>query len=334
MLKASDLIQLPYTPDLSEGGSAYACRWLAATNERMGASPGGRLRGIAGGAVVELAFRRYLTGQAVPFKVREGTPFSQPEHYNLALGGHRCDIINYLLTRPSQLVQLRQDPASLLQAPALIPIEQFAAPGHKPDDLYVFAFLAGSVAAALRDVKTAISAGQTVHLVHPLPEEWRLPPTWRQLESLSLKSECEEALPVEIGGLDAQRNFVTEAFELPPLKRTAAPQEFFSLAYMHAGRLPDARLGLHSPVIGEPYLIQPHEWSNIWITGEQILLAGWLTHEEFHNKAAVLNAGMPTFQFTATRTKNLSVQMDLLKPLGGLLEKVRRWELEKINARM
>ena len=98
----------------------------------------------------------------------------------------------------------------------------------------------------------------------------------------------------------------------------SVPQEFFSLAYMHAGRLPETRLGLHSPVRGEAYIIQPHEWADIWIQGEQILLAGWLTHEEFRSKASVLNAGMPTFQFAHTHTKNLLVPLHELKPLGGL----------------
>jgi hypothetical protein len=39
------------------------------------------------------------------------------------------------------------------------------------------------------------------------------------------------------------------------------------------------------------------------ILGEQILLASWLTHEEFRSKAAVLNAGMPAYQFVRTHTK-------------------------------
>jgi hypothetical protein len=141
MISTNDLIPLPYTPDLSEAGIACACRWLAGTFERIGEAPAERMRGEAGGAAVELAFRRHLSAQNVPFEVREGTPFRQPEHFNLALGGHRCDVISYLISRPNQLAQLRQDPANLLQAPALIPLDQFSAEGHKPDDLYVFAFL-------------------------------------------------------------------------------------------------------------------------------------------------------------------------------------------------
>jgi hypothetical protein len=326
MLKASDLIQLPYTPDLSEGGSAYACRWLASTYGRLGDAPAERLRRCAAQAAVELAFRRHLTGQDVPFEVREGTPFSQPEHYSLTLGGHRCNIISYLITRPSQVAQSRQNPASLLQAPALIPLEQFSAEGQKPDDLFLFAFLAGELATSQEHIQSACAAGQSVHLVHLMPEAWRRPARWLRLERLALKSECAELMPMELGGLDFRREFLTAACKLPALTRQPVTQEFYSLAYVHAGRLPEARLGLHSPVRGEAYIIQSHQWENLWIQGEQILLAGWLTHEGFRSKATVLNAGMPTFQFTHTHTKNLLVPTGALNPVGGLLEKVREWE--------
>jgi hypothetical protein len=106
----------------------------------------------------------------VPFDVWEGTPFSQPGHYSLRLGGHRCDVISYLISRPAQVAQLKQEPASLLQAPAMLPLELFASEGHKPDDLYIFAFLSGKVAASQEDVKRTIAAGQAIHLIHPLPK--------------------------------------------------------------------------------------------------------------------------------------------------------------------
>jgi hypothetical protein len=58
-------------------------------------------------------------------------------------------------------------------------------------------------------------------------------------------------------------------------------------------------------------------------------VAGWLTHEGFRNKATVLNTGMPTFQFAHTHVKNLLVPTGALNPLGGLLEKVKEWEVGK-----
>ncbi|MBI4733056.1 MAG: hypothetical protein HY781_13200, partial [Chloroflexi bacterium] len=49
MLTEPDLLRLPYTPDLTEGGIAYACRSLAYTYDRMGGSPVDRLRRIVAG---------------------------------------------------------------------------------------------------------------------------------------------------------------------------------------------------------------------------------------------------------------------------------------------
>ena len=122
---------------------------------------------------------------------------------------------------------------------------------------------------------------------------------------------------------------MTAQLELPPRQRVLVDQPFYSLAYVHTGRLPEARLGLHSPVRGEAYIVQPNAWGNIWIQGEQVLLAGWLTHEDYRRKAKVLNAGAPTFQFDHTRTKNLLVPMAELNPLGILLKRVCAWEAEK-----
>ena len=87
MLTASDLIRLPYTPDLTEGGIEYALRSLSYTYDRMGGSPYERLRRIVAGVAVELAFRRYLSQQNIPFDVKGATPFTDPDRYDVALGG-------------------------------------------------------------------------------------------------------------------------------------------------------------------------------------------------------------------------------------------------------
>ena len=92
-------------------------------------------------------------------------------------------------------------------------------------------------------------------------------------------------------------------------------QSFHSLAYIHAAHKPGARIGLHSPLRGESYFVPVHKCGNIWVYGMDILLTGWLTHEEFRRRASVLNAGMRTFQYARTRTKNLLVPMAELNPL-------------------
>ena len=329
MITVSDLLHLPYTPDLTEGGIAYACRSLAYTYNRMGGSPFDRLRRIVAGVAVELAFRRYLGSQAVPFDVLGATPFTDPDRYDVSLGGHRCDVKSYTISRRSQVTLLRRDPGVVLQAPALVPLDQFAAEGHKPDDLYLIAILLSLVAVAREDVEKALAAGQPVYLIQPLPEAWARPSNWIPLEKLALKSECETPITIEIGGQNVEREFVTARLELPPKKRMAVEQIFYSLAYVHAAGKPEARIGLHSPVRGEAYIVQAHEWGNIWVYGMDILLTGYLTHEEYRRKSNVLNAGARTFQYDRTRTKNLLVPITELNPLGELFERVRAWEAER-----
>jgi hypothetical protein len=87
--------------------------------------------------------------------------------------------------------------------------------------------------------------------------------------------------------------------------------------------MPGVRVGLHSPARGDPYLIPPQEWGNIWVYGLSILLAGYLTYEEFRRNAQLLPAGSAVFQYARTRTKNLSVPVAELHPLGELFERLR-----------
>ena len=64
-----------------------------------------------------------------------------------------------------------------------------------------------------------------------------------------------------------------------------------------------------------------------------ILLAGYLTHEEFRRKAHVLPAGSRVFQYDQTRTKNLAVPVSELEPLAPLLEKVKDWNTMRLAGR-
>jgi hypothetical protein len=330
MLTATDLLHLPCTPDLTEGGISYACRSLACTRDRLGEFPMDQMRHCVADVAVELAFRRYLREQAVPFHVLGMQPFTHPERYDVSLGGHRCIVKSMLVTRRDQITWLRRDPGSLLQAPALVPFDECAADNHKSDDLYLFAFLLGVVAASQTDLGKAIAAGQPAFLIHLLPEAWARPVKWIPLHKLALKSECGMPVTIEIGGQDCERNYLTAALELPPRQRILVEKDFHSLTYIHVKNKPEARIGIHSPLHGEPYIIPPHAWSNLWIYGMDIILTGWLTHEDFRRKSKVLNTGALAFQGDRTHVKNLQVPVSELNPIGRLLDKVRQWEAEKM----
>jgi hypothetical protein len=331
MISASDFIKLPYTPDLTEGGIAYATRSLPYTYDRMGGSLYSRLRRIVGGVAVELAFRRALGEQAIPFDVKGATPFSEPDRYDVSLGGHRCDIKTFVMSKRNQITATRRNPGLVLRAPALIPSDQFASQHRSDQDIYLFAFLFGLTTNSPEDIQKAVSAGQRMYLIHPLHTDWSRPQAWAPLGRLALKSECNAPISVEIGGQDVERNFITETLTLEPLTRCFAENNYYSLAYIHADSIPTARLGVHSPGKNEIYLVQPHEWGNIWIYGMDIWLTGYILHEEFRRKASAIFAGSRVFQYSKTQTKNLSVPVADLRSLNELFARVREWDDGKKN---
>ena len=331
MIIPGDFIKLPYTPDLTEGGIAYATRSLSYTYDRMGGSLYSRLRRIVGGVAVELAFRRYLGEQGIPFDVKGATPFSQPDRYDVSLGGHRCDLKTFVMSKRNQITSTRRSPELVLRAPALIPSDQFASENHSDQDIYLFTFLFGLTTNSPEEIQRAVDASQRIYLIHPLRTEWSRPQAWTPLGRLALKSECAATIKVEIGGQDSERNFITETLTLEPLTRSFAVNQYFSLAYIHADSIPNARVGIHSPGKNEIYLIQPHEWGNIWIYGMEIWLTGYIAHEEFRRKASPIFAGSRVFQYSKTQTKNLSVPIADLRSLSELFEQVKEWENTKKN---
>jgi len=329
MITPSDFLRLSYTPDLTEGGIAYAIRSLPYTYDRMGGSLFNRLRRIVAGVAVELAFRRHLSERDIPYDVKGATPFTDPDRYDVSLGGHRCDIKSFLISRRGQISSLRTQPELLLKAPALVPSDQHAADGHRDDDLYLFAFLTGLIAASREELSKALEAGQPTYLMHAMDKSWSKPINWQPINPLTLKSESDQTLTVEIGGQAQGREFLTRTVELPPRTRVKVEDEFYALASVHVDQLPRARLGIHSPYMDNTYLIDPFGWGNIWVYGMDIFLTGYIPHEEFGRKCSQIQPGSRVFQYSKTRTKNLAVPVADLKPLGRLFEQVKAWESSK-----
>jgi hypothetical protein len=325
MIKASDILHLPYTSDLTKGGIECACRFLGSSSFPKGGLTVELLRQFVGGMAAELAFRRSLSEQEIPFQVFKLMPFTQPDRYNVSLGGHRCELNCSIITRRPQIAKLRKDPTLAMHGPALLPIDQFSAEGYRQDDIHIFAFLLGLTTVTKEELDKALAAGQPTCLIHLLPVGWSCPTEWLPIEKLVLKSDCEIPITVELGGLNSEREFSTARMELLPKKRVVVEQCFHSLAYLHASCRPDGRIGLHSPTRGEALIIPPHAWGNIWFYGMDIFLMGWLTHEEYRRRAKVLNAGMHTFQFERTREKSLLVPMEELNPLKPLFKRIQIW---------
>ncbi|MEJ5225684.1 MAG: hypothetical protein WHV44_14595, partial [Anaerolineales bacterium] len=308
------------------GGIAYAVRSLHHPHAPLGGTVFAHMRRMVGSVGVELAVRRYLASQNVPFAVRDLARFSDPERYDITLGGRRCDIKTYLITKRPQIALMRRDPEILLRASALLDSDQFAAETQHNEDLLLFAFLTGLIALSPADQRKAHEAGQPLYLIHPMPGAWAHPHAWIPLKNLAVKSECDDLLTLEIGGQDAERAFVTSTLTLPPRTLVRVPQPFYAITYLHVNRHPTARIGIHSPVRGGPHLVAPTGWGNIWVYGMNITLTGYMTRGEFRRRADFLPQGARVFQYSQTRTKTLAVPIANLYPIGDLLHRVKVWQ--------
>jgi hypothetical protein len=325
MLTASDLIHLPYASDLTQAGIDYACRSLPYTYDRMGGSQFARLRRIVAGVAVELAFRRYLAAQDVPHDNLGATPFTDPDRYDVALGGRRCDLKSFQIFNRNIIRRLRHQPAGWLEAAALVPADQLLSDHLNDEDLYIFAFATALVTPNQDALQRALAAGQPIYLIHPFPEKWSRPERWASLGRLVIKAEAGPALVIDLGGQGEDRSFRVEACPLEPGQRVKLQDEFYTLGFIHPSQIPGGRLGVHSPALDYTYLIQPHEWGNIWVYGMEIILAGFMTRGEFRRRSHDLPANSRVLQYAHTRTKNRMLPIADLYPLADLLARVKTW---------
>ncbi len=329
MLSVADLVVLPYTPDLTQGGVAYACRSLPYTYNRMGGSSFDRLRRIVAGVAVELALRRYLISAGVAFDVLGSTPFTEPDRYDLALGGRKCDLKSFLLFQKRRIRGIRESPETLLDAPALVPLDQLSADGWRYEDLYIFAFLSGLITPDEQALQRAEAAEQPTFILHPLPRSWSRPPHWASLSPLAVKSDLDEPLTVELGGQKEARQFHSVTLELAPRERTKITDAFHSLSYLRVDRMPARRIGVASPRQPQPYLVPPEAWANIWVYGLEITLAGYINCGEFRRHAKRVRAGSRVLQYPRNRVENMAVPVRELHPMSDLLVRARNWAREK-----
>lgn len=318
-------LRLPYDVSLTVAGIEYAKKSLHYTYNRMGLNPAARLRKIVAGVAVELAFRRWLEAQRVPYDLLGATPFTEPDRYDLRLAGRRCDVKSFVVGDRASISPLRRDPAWLLEAEALVPEDQFRGDTLEENDFYLFGFLAGLETRHRAELEKALLAEQPVYLLHtPAEPRWRGGGDWRSLGRLVLTADLNETLALEVGGQNAARTTQAERLTLAPRARTVTADEYYSLLYLHPARLPAGPVGVRSAVLGETVLVQPRHWENIWVYGLEIFLAGWLTKAEFRALGRKLPSGSPVRQYPrGTQTDNRAVSVRALRDVRELAEIIR-----------
>jgi hypothetical protein len=319
------ILRLPYDASLTVAGIEYAKKSLHHTYNRMRLGTGSRLRKIVSGVAVELSFRRWLAAQGVRYDLLGATPFTEPDRYDLRLGGRRCDVKSFLVSDRPKISALRRDPAELYAAVALVPEDQFHSDSMGESDIYLFGFLAGLETRGAGALQRALAAEQPVCLLHTFEHAgWRGVEKWQSLGRLLLKADGRAPVELEVGGQDRDRAILSERLHLSPRTRTATAAEYYALHYLHAPRLPADTIGVRSPARRETRLVRPGDWDNIWVYGLEVFLAGWLTKGELRQKSRRLPAGAPVWQYPRTQTNNRAVSVAALRPVTELADRVRR----------
>ena len=319
MISESDFITIPHTPDMTQVGIKYACQSLPTTDNIVGTNPLNRLRQIVAEKAVELAFVRHLNTLKIPHDRLEAAPFTDPDHYDITIGGRRCEIKSFMLTQKKRIQTVRKEPHKLLQDQASVPGDQKSKGFLSDDDIYIFAFITALITPDHRTLKKAITAEQPIYMIHLLPQKWARPEQWGSLGKLALKSNMGSALQLEIGGLDEDHQFQVENLILNPQTRTVVKENYSALNYFYSSNMPNKTIGVHSSTLHETYLIEPIAWSNIWVYGMEIIFGGYITRGEFRKKATRLPKGSRGNQYSLTRIENLTLPIDELHSLDDLL---------------
>jgi hypothetical protein len=74
----------------------------------------------------ELALRRWLDSENVPYTVFEAIQFTRPNYLTLALGGRRLDSRSTFITSRQLIRRIRRNLDWLLEIEALITVEQLS----------------------------------------------------------------------------------------------------------------------------------------------------------------------------------------------------------------
>ena len=317
MVSEEDLVHLTYTPDLTEAGIAYGLQWLSHSCGNTGEPILKKFQKLVLYKAVELAFRRYLAEKSVPSETVPSTSFASQGEYALVVAGWRCVLQCNFLPHQESPQPAESPPNQIMQAAALVSSEQVIAwvPGNK--DVYIFAFITAQV---WRDAIQNSMVDRSAYWLVALPPAWSSPRTRAALGRLELKVDSNSELQISIGGRNLDQQLVSERMTLLPGQRVSTQHEYNCLAYLHVHQTPANRIGISSPDMRLSHLVSPKEWTNVWVEGDGITLAGYMPHPEFSRRSRRFPSSSQNEKSDRGEEKYRMLTVGELHPLHDLLE--------------
>lgn len=325
MVTESDFVRIPFHPDLTLAGIKYTCRSFTNKRQNFDDLNINRLREIIARNVVKLGFKRYLDKTGIPYGMKRSTPFSDPDQYDIVIGGRRCDINVLLITDKPRIRSIRAEPHSLLKTQAIITIDQLSDNEFFDEDIFIFTLLTALVTTSRRTIEKANAAGQPLFLVNMLPINWASPARWNSLGTISIESNQETTIELELGGINIHRQFQTERFRLKPHVQIALNKKFYALSYIHTPNLLDDTIRVNSSFLKETYLVEPYAWKNLWIYGMDIIIGGYITRIEYQKNPRRISRNSRNINSSYAPREILTLPIQSLYPINDLFERAKSW---------
>ncbi len=324
MLTASDILRLPFTPELTQAGIAYTLQALPQMYTVSGLPTYNQLRHTIIETATELAFRRYLTSGNIPHTISPINPFTSPNKADVYLGNRRCEAICQMITRRQDIRQINKDPNHLLKWSVYPPMDQRFTQHLNDTDLCIFVFITALLAPKTSDIERVLQANQPNFFIHLLPRRWACHSPWTSFGQLVLETNSSRSVQIEIHGQNKNRQITSEKIALDPDKTNTPTQDFYSLQCLHLPQIIDGHIGLYSSQLQQKYRVTQKQWSNVWVYGMEFFLVGYMSRYECRRVADARHPDAGTFS-AMQREDDIGLPVQKLQSLPKLFILARNW---------
>jgi hypothetical protein len=153
---------------------------------------------------------------------------------------------------------------------------------------------------------------------------------WRQregkpsLELLEMRSSDPE--PVDLKIVGQQIDHKTHVLHTIPYPNALLklPTDLASLTHIYSSRPPIGTISIQSPVLQKTRLVGTHTWLNIWIYGQEVILAGWCTKGYFRSHSRFLPKRSRTRMGWRLSEDHRSLPLSQLHPMRELAARIRQ----------
>ncbi len=303
MITVEDYIYLPFTPDLIRGSLSHAIHLLPYIHTQFADEVYQKFQHLAEATAVELALRRFLSQQNIPFVVQKSLSFAHHDQYDIFMAGRRLML---------QVLQFENDlPLDLLSTQVILPSEHHRTIEPSGRNMYLFAVI-------VKSKPKTIMNGR--YLLHILPGFWRQPQKWNPLGGLTCKYAGLARIKLEITGQLANQEIFSSRINLDPGEQAVIQVRYYSISSVHVDQTPADLIGIKSPERKKVYLIQPDQWRDVWLAGSRVILIGTIGFEEFTHRSTLIRPGVKIIPYGSIDEKSMGFPIRELKPVGALFD--------------